>query len=288
MRKLLITGGSGFVGAHIAKEAVSSWDTAAAFYSHPFTAAGISAYKADFGKESEIEHLIELTQPDAVIHAAAESNLDVCERSPGLAHHLNAVSAEILAELSVRYGFRLVFVSSDMVFDGAQGGYGEQDEANPVNVYGRSKLTGERFIQAVARDYVIARAALVYGKPLQSHSRSFSSEVVRRVSGGETMPLFTDQFRSPVHVVDLARALIDLAGGRFQGVIHLGGAERTDRYTFGLRLAAAEHLDPALMRPVSMYTVSFDAPRPVDVSFNTALSAHVLGRQLPGYREVLT
>jgi dTDP-4-dehydrorhamnose reductase len=247
---------------------------------------GVEAVPLDLADEKAIQRTMETIQPAAVIHTAAWSDLDGCKRDPKQAFHINATATEILAEMSSRLGCRLVYVSSDMVFDGGRGNYSEEDTPRPINVYGKTKLTGEKFIQSVCRDFAIARAALIYGKPVTG-SNSFSEKIKQVVGTGEVMRLFTDQFRTPVLVENLAEALLELSENAFVGTIHLGGAERVNRYDFGLRLAELNHLPVELMKPVSMGDILMDAPRPRDVSLNTGLARKKLKIPLPGFREGL-
>ena len=202
------------------------------------------------------------------------------------AFHINATATEVLAESVERIGGRFVYVSSDMVLDGAKGHYSEEDEARPINYYGHTKLAGERFVADLCSRFVVARSALIYGTPLEStSSNSFSKRILEKAKVGEEIPLFTDQYRSPILVQDLAAALIELADNDFNGMIHLGGKDRVDRYTFGLRLAEVKGFNSSLLKPYSMLDVSLPAKRPQDVSFNTEKAESLLKTCLHGYIE---
>lgn len=285
-KRLLVTGGSGFVGSHAALRAAEDWRVFATFRSHPMALPGVTPASMDLEDERSIEHAVERVQPDAILHTAVAGNVDWCEGNRKQAFRINAAATEILAESAERAGSRFVYVSSDMVFDGKKGGYAESDETGPVNYYGLTKLAGERFVAAVHPNYAVARSALIYGSPGASASpNSFSHRILERVLEGEEIPLFTDQFRSPILVQDLADALLELAGSDFVGTIHIGGAERTDRYAFGLRLAEVKGFSASLLKPCSMFDVSTAAPRPQDVSLNTGKAAEVLSTRLRGYRE---
>jgi len=287
LKKILITGAGGFVGGHLLARARQNWLVEATFHTRPLSHVDIAAHECDLSSESSIVHLIEKVQPDVLIHAAALSNLDYCEVNKDEAFHVNATATEIFAELSVQYNYRLIYISTDMVFDGKAANRCETDKVNPVNIYGKSKLTGERFIQAVCKDYVIARSALVYGRPGEFAS-SFSEKMLEVLSGNEVMRLFTDQYRTPILVQDLAGALLELSSNEFRGVIHLGGSQRVDRYTFGKRLAVLKNFDLSLLKPIKMSEMIFAAVRPADVSFNTDLATRVLSQPLRGYFEGLS
>lgn len=285
-KRILITGGSGFVGGHLVAAAKGYWDVFSTFHTRPFSMDGVTALAMDLSAEKQIETAVETCRPNAVIHAAARCQLDPCERDPKKTFHVNTTATEILAELCVRYGCRLVFVSTDMVFDGDRGGYSESDETHPLNVYGQSKLAAEKFIQAICPNHVVARSALIYGHPLAG-SNSFSERILDKISQGESMPLFADQFRSPILVNDLAQALLELAGMSWTGIIHLGGNDRVDRYTFGVRLARLKGISETLLEPVSMTHFPTTALRPRDVSLDISLATNMLKTKLLGFKEGL-
>jgi len=286
MKRLLVTGGSGFVGTHLLRRGRDRFFLTAAVHRRPLSIEGVAAVPFDLDDARSIDQAVEVAQPDVIIHAAAWVHPDACEGDPGLAHHRNAVATEVLAEAAERLGARLIFCSTDMVFEGSTGNYSENSETRPVNVYGKSKLTGERFVQAICSDYAIARLALVYGST-EPGGNSFSEAIRRRIVSGEEQPLFTDQFRSPILVTDLADALLELAESQFVGLIHLGGAQRTDRYTFGRTLARLHGLSETGLKPASIVDVSLKAPRPVDASLNTAQAESLLSTNLRGYEEGL-
>jgi len=286
MKRLLVTGSSGFVGGHVLFQAWGEWKTFATYRTHPFSFPEVTTLSLDLEKEDEIYHLVEKVRPDVIIHCAAWADLEMCEKMPDRAFLINAKAAGILADMCSKLDCRLIYTSTDMVFDGEKGNYDESDKTNPINIYGETKLAGEEEIKRSCSNYVIARAALIYGPPLTG-SNSFSERILKSVKRGEVVPLFNDQFRSPILVQNLAQALLELAGGEFEGVLHLGGADRVDRYTFGLRLAELKGFSKTLLKPVSMFETPTVAPRPCDTSLNISRARRLLKTRLLGYEEGL-
>jgi len=284
--RLLITGGSGFVGGHLIDQAKGEWNVCTTWKTRPVAVRGVKSFKLDISSEKAIENLVLKLQPEVIIHTAAWGDLERCEENPEQAYHINTTSTEVFAEISEKIGSRFLFISSDMVFDGKRGKYRETDEPNPINVYGKTKLTAEKFIKAICTDYVIARSALIYGSPITG-SNSFSEKILKRVSAHQTMPLFTDQYRSPILVQNLAEALLELSKSDFCGTIHLGGMDKTDRYTFGRCLVDIKGFSQDLLNPVSMSTCKTKAPRPKDTSFDISKACSLLKTQLLGFREGL-
>lgn len=274
------------MGGHIIDLAKGQWEVWTTWKTHPVNTDGVQSVRLDISSEKAIEDLVEKLQPEVIIHTAAWGDLEKCEEHPEQAFHINTTSTEVFAETSEKTGSRFIFISSDMVFDGKNGNYKETDETIPLNVYGKTKLNAEKFIKAICTNYVIARAALIYGLPITG-SNSFSEKIIRQVSAGQTMPLFTDQYRSPILVQNLAEALLELSGNDFCGILHLGGGERTDRYTFGTYLADIKGFSRNLLKSVSMSSFKTKAPRPRDTSFNISKACSVLTTRLLGFREGL-
>ncbi len=286
MKKLLITGGSGLVGGHLIQLAGGKWAVSATFCQHPFLSSGVNRVSLDLTEPDNIRRVVEAVSPDVIIHCGALSDLDVCEKEPALCFRINAEATGILAELSSIMGCRLIYTSTDMVFDGQKGLYSESDGVHPINIYGRAKQDGEERIKDSCQHHVIARVALVYGSPV-IRGNSFSEKILTRIQNGKTTALFQNQFRSPIWVTNLAQALLELAELPFTGTLHLGGKDRVDRYTFGLKLAELKHIPTSLIVPSRMQDVETTAPRPLDVSFNISKAQHLLKTRLLGYREGL-
>ncbi len=275
MKRLLITGASGFLGGHIYTLAKSSWQVMAVYYNHPPQQLTKEWMRLDLTDQHEILKSIARFQPDVIIHAAANSNLDQCEQNPEMARQVNVESTRILYNAARSLNSRFLFVSSDMVFDGRQGNYRETDPVCPISVYGRTKVDSEQLFLSKEGNFVIARSALIYGRPVIGGS-SFSMWIENRLRMSQNTPLFVDQYRTPVLVNNLAAALLELAENDFTGIIHLGGENRINRLTFGKQLCAVCNYDEGLLQTVSMHDNKSAAPRPVDVSLHTGLARATL------------
>lgn len=286
MKRLLITGGSGLVGGHICNQAANQWEVYATYHSNPFEMDGVSSIYCELRDEKNINKILEEIQPHVIIHCAAWSHIDGCEQSPNIADQINVQATEYLANYCHTNNSRLIFLSSDMVFDGKNGNYNEKDIVNPINYYGKTKVRSEQLILSFCSNFVIVRVALVYGKSITGGS-SFSDKVIQQISQGQKMFLFIDQYRSPILVQELAMSLLEIAEMTWTGLIHLGGSERVDRYTFGLRLAELKQFPKEMLQPGSMNDVRFVGPRPKDVSLNIQKAKLILKNRLSGYYDGL-
>jgi dTDP-4-dehydrorhamnose reductase len=279
MHTILITGASGFLGCYLRRTSPAAASTTALYHHHAIPSLPISAEALDLCDGPRLQHFLERLRPSLIIHAAANSNLDECEKQPDQARRLNVESTRLLADYAGRHHMRLIFISSDMVFDGRRGLYREDDSVNPISVYGQTKVEAETVVSELCSNHVIVRTALIYGRPNYG-GQSFSHWLENRLRQGMPAPLFYDQFRTPIWVQDLAEAIWQLADSPFTGTIHLGGDNRIDRYQFGLELCRLAGYDASLLQRVSMNDVASPAPRPVDVSLATDLARTVLHRRL--------
>ncbi len=279
MKKIFITGASGFLGGHVYHQAREKWQVLAGYNSNKSAGRGEDWIQLDLTDAKRVRAALKAFRPDVIIHCAANSNLDECEKSPDMASAINVKSAEYLISSANDLGSRLIFVSSDIVFNGEKGNYRETDPVSPISVYGRTKVRSEELLMRKSTNYVIARAALIYGRPKTGGS-SFSVWIENQLKAGSSVSLYRDQFRTPVLVNNLAEALLELAENDYTGIIHLGGKNRIDRLTFGKQLCAAAGYDAGLLRAASMYDRKPAAPRPADVSLNIDKAGSVLHARL--------
>jgi dTDP-4-dehydrorhamnose reductase len=283
-KRLFITGGTGFLGGHLLLQSVGEWEVFASVRSHHPTVPCVHWVKMDLADEKAVLSGFAAAKPDAVIHAGAMSNVDRCETEREKALAVNTQSSALLARLCDNSGARMVFVSSDMVFDGEKGNYLETDPVGPVNYYGETKRIAEEWILAGCSRAVCGRSALIYGVPAIGGT-SFSYQILKRLEAGEEIGLFKDQYRSPIPVQSLASALLELASSSLTGILHLGGSERIDRYTFGIRIAEMRKYPKSLIKPISMADVPGKAARPRDVSMNVSKARTTLKTKLPDCRD---
>ena len=287
-KRLMITGGGGFVAGSVIRAALDDWDV------HAVSRSAASAemehlvwHRCMEMDEDGLHHMFHEIEPAAVIHTAAIADIDFCEANQELAKHVNTDLTRAVAELCEDHGVRLVHLSTDTVFDGERGFYTEADAVNPVNFYGRTKVMAEEAVRDVGGKYVIGRVALVMGLPVIGSGNSFLSRMMTALDGGKDVTVPNNEVRSPVDVVTLGRALVELAGNDVRGDLHLSGSEVLNRYDMMRRIAVRLGHSPDRIVATDPSGIPGRAPRPLDVSLDNTKAKNELKTPMLGFDDAL-
>lgn len=275
MKKILITGGSGFLGGYLVKTAITKFDTIATYFRNLPDYNNITWQHIDLTDAASMRKMIETVRPQIIIHNAAMTNVDLCEQQKRRTEQTNIKACELLSKYSAEIGARIIYISTDLVFDGDAPPYSEKDLPNPLSFYGWSKWQGEAALAANNSNCVIVRPAIMYG-PRAILGNSFSEWMRTSWQTKKMTKLFTDQFRTPIYAGNLAQAILELAEHSFTGIIHLAGSERINRYQFGLLLAQQLNVGKEYIQPVQMQDISLPGKRPADVSLQIDLAQNML------------
>jgi len=269
---ILIIGGSGFLGAELVRQAAAAGQaTAATFATRPGGTPEVAWHALDLRDPERVEALMAEVGPRVVVNATSRP-ADWAATAEGPVR---------LAMATAKYGCRLVHVSSDAVFSGARVHYDESCLPDPVTPYGAAKAAAETGVRLAAPDAVIARTSLIIGDRRSAHVCA----VHDLASGARDGVLFTDDIRCPVHVTDLAAALLELASGDSGGVHHLVGSDAVSRHELGILIAGRDGLDasrlPAGLRADSAF------PGALDVRLDSRATQRRLHTTLRGARQFL-
>ena len=267
--RILVTGATGHLGSRVAERAADAgWSVVGTYLRAATRAAGERVDIRDLGA---VRELVRRVRPEVVIHTAAGRD-DWRAVADGSAH---------VAVAAAELGARLVHVSSDALFSGREVDYDESAPPDPVYRYGAAKAAAETAVAAVDPAAAVVRTSLILGDGRGQHEILTRDLIAGRVQGA----LFTDMIRKPVHVDDLADALLELATGDYRGVLNVAGPDPINRYDLGVLIARREGLDPAR---IPSATIADSGMRlPADVRLRTERAVLLLRTRLRGVREFM-
>ncbi|MFH9613304.1 SDR family oxidoreductase [Streptomyces pratensis] len=269
---VLIVGGSGFLGSELVRQATGAGHrTAATYRTRPGKAGQVTWHALDLRDPESVDAVVAEVRPGLVVNAS----------SGGADWATTAEGPVRLAMAVARYGGRLVHVSSDAVFSGTRVHYDESCLPDPITPYGAAKAAAETGVVLVQPGAVVARTSLIIGDGQSGHEHA----VHRLVAGARTGVLFTDDIRCPVHVTDLAAALMELASGHTSGIHHLGGNQALSRHELGILIARRDGLDGSRL-PAGLRADSTHAGA-LDVRLDSRATQRKLRTTLRGARQFL-
>ena len=267
----VVTGASGQLGGHVLRRlcespAVGTGDVLALAGRGEVSVGDVTVRRVDLGDVDAVGEAVSSFAPTHVLHVGAMTAVSDAHARPADAERVNVTATQRIVEMAARSNARVIFTSTDMVFDGRSAPYREEDEARPLSVYGRTKLAAEDTVRAYERGLVV-RLPLMYGFPCTDRPTTFGNQVAA-LREGRPLRLFTDEFRTPVWLVDAARALLALARSEACGVMHVAGPERLSRYELVERVAQLLGIESPRLTATSRLDLEAAEPRPADLSLD--------------------
>ncbi len=298
-KTILVTGSNGFIGSAFATYAKDKYFLIGLDrISRHCDRLGCDAeYQIDVKDSDAVEKLFLQYKIDAVIHTAAEKSLIQCEQNPQAAYEVNYAASKRLYDLCLKYHAKLIYLSSDQVFDGRKGNYSETAPVSAINNYGKLKIMVENLL---LRDSSVAicRTALVFGEIPPEQTEYFDTikeqpdlavqgyivqQTVNCLSKGLPIHLPDDEFVSPTHVMELSKQLVAVIERDAHGILHCCGKGRISRYEMGLEIASHYKINAG-----SIVHASGNNPlRPKDVSLDCTHTESCLGFEFMNFRKAL-
>ena len=288
-KKILITGSNGLLGQKLVLSLRDNYEVLATSIGacrmnnqNRFTYQSL-----DITNEQAVQRIVLHFQPDAIINTAAMTNVDTCEDNQEACDKVNVHAVQYLADACAKVGAHLVHISTDFIFDGEEGPYKEEDQANPLNYYGLSKVRSEHILQKHSCDWVVLRTIIVYGTADNISRDNIVLWGRAALKKGDPLDIIDDQFRSPTLAEDLAQACILAVEKRAKGVYNASGKDIMSILEMVERMADFYGCDKSIINRISSVTLSQKAKRPSKTGFVLDKSINELAYQPHSFEEGL-
>lgn len=287
--KILITGSNGLLGQKLVQKlagenGVDVIATARGENRLPVT-EGYTYVSLDITDQANVNEVFGQHSPDVVIHTAAMTNVDQCETEKEECWKLNVTATEYLLEAAEKSGSFFVHLSTDFIFDGADGPYTEDAEANPVSFYGWSKYAAEKLVIHSKVKWAIARTILVYGIAHDMSRSNIILWVKNSLESGKAINVVNDQWRTPTLAEDLADGCILIARQRAEGIFNISGKDQLNPYQMAVMTADYFGLDKSLINETDGSQFKQTAKRPARTGFILDKPVKVLGYDPKSFQE---
>jgi dTDP-4-dehydrorhamnose reductase len=281
--RLLVIGGTGLVGSNLIKHSMADYNLHATFNTGAMPSS-ISQTKIDLLND-DLSKVIREFNPDFVIHTVGHPSVDFCETNHETALKLHVSTTTDIAKVCKDINAKLIFLSTDAVFDGNNNGkYLESDVPNPINYYGQTKLFAEKVVIGVSRDNVVLRTSVIYGW----HNRSrFTNWIIDSLTEQKIVDPYVDQFNTPTLVNDLVECILRIMKMNIAGLYHAVGSTCLNRYQFAIQIAKTFMLDTRLIKSVTSSEKKQIAPRPSRTCLDPSKLEHTINYKFRDVNEGL-
>lgn len=272
MKKLLVIGASGLTGYKLVKLSIKNYEVYGTYNKRPINIENCEIYQLDKTDKEKTCSLVYEIKPDVIVDCSALHNVDYCETHEEETWSVNVEAPKAIAEICKDIGARMIYISTDYVFEGTERTYNEESKPNPLNYYGLSKLKAEEEIAKISKSYALARTSLVFGwnpgeirgeKSSSGKSMNFVIWALNKLREGQNLNIVTDQYSTPTLTDNLAEYLLTLANSKINGIFNTVGKECINRYGFTLKIAEEFDIDKKLISPVTSDMFKQVAKRPM-------------------------
>jgi len=288
--KILITGANGLLGQKLVEQLVQQGNfevIATGRGPSRLSGSGFTYQTLDIENEQEVEVTLALLNPEVIIHGAAMTHVDECEKHQEACYRANVLATKYLIAAAEKIQSHFIFVSTDFIFSGLDGQnpYTEEAVADPVNYYGQTKLDGEELLQRSSLKWAIARTVLVYGLANDLSRSNIILWVKSTLEAGKQIQVVDDQVRTPTLAEDLAAGCILMAEQGATGIFNISGSELLTPYQMAMETADYFGLDKSLINQTDSTLFTQPAKRPMKTGFVIEKAKNQLGFRPKTFRE---
>ena len=273
--KVLVTGAAGYIGKFICSYLKNEYDVISTDCKRPQDSSG-EFELLDITDENRVKKQLDLLKPDVVIHLAGIKDLNFSQKNKDTAYNINVRGTDNIINACKNTGARLVFLSTDYVFDGQKGMYKEEDAVNPQTYYGATKIEAEKLIKQKLQNYVIIRTGGVFGGYDNVTSPLFAW-LLYNLKANKPVDAFVDVYNSPTPLDVLGDGMIRVLEIADTGIFHVAGPERINRFDFFKKIATHSGFNAGLIRPINNKDSDQLFLRPKDISLDTGKMRACLG-----------
>jgi perosamine synthetase len=275
-KKILITGGAGFLGSYWAKEIQDQFDLTVTFSKKKLENKQIKSINIDLTSEEQVKSIFETYSPDIIIHTVGLTDVDSCEKDPELAYKTNVITTKNICNYSPKE-CKIIYISTDHLYDGLSSFYKEEDQLAPLNVYAKTKLEGEKLCQQSRPNSLIIRTNF-YGNSL-AEKKSYTDWLLQELRTKDRVYIHDDNFFTPIYIEELIKFVHLLIDKNANGIFNVVGSERISKFEFAKQLAISCKLDYKKLLPTTNLKQPKKVKRPLDMSLSNQKLINYLKQQ---------
>lgn len=280
---ILLTGGSGLLAVNWFFSKNNEYSIYLGLNERKIHPVNSQVLSLDFFSEESLMKQIEAVGPSVLIHTAGLTSVEKCENNPELAFHINVDLSIMIANVTKRLGVRLVYISTDHLFEGNASMLSEEEPTHAINVYGKTKALAESKIEEINPEALIIRTNFyAWGT---TYRKSFSDYIIESLRNEQLLSLFDDVHYSPIFAENLIQTVHDLLAKKAKGIFHVVSDDRISKYEFGVLIAEEFGLDKSLILKSSLQSQAKLVKRPLDMSLSNRKVRELLGRNLGTVKE---
>lgn len=270
MPKIVITGANSLLGLGLIKKIPQKFGLYLTHHNHPVHFNNLKSSFLDIRDQNSVNKLIYSQKPDIIIHAAAISDVDWCQKNRKAAAQTNIHGTKNVIGAAQKIGAKIVFISTNAVFDGRHAPYKETDQTSPINFYGKTKVEGERLTQTSQLPFLIIRLITMYGWPPGKNRDNPVTWQLKKMAKNQTLNMVSDRYITPLYNLAAAEAIYSAITKNKTGIYHVSGADRVSRFKFAKLAAHIFGYNQNLIHETTSDFFKNLAPRPLDTSYETS------------------